>query len=286
MIVVTGATGRLGSAIVEELLQRMPAEQVGVSVRNAQKAAGLAARGVRVREASFDDAEALARAFEGADRALVISTDVMGDANVNGCIAAIDAARAAGVERVFYTSHQGCSHDSAFQACRDHARVEDHLASGGGAWTSLRNGFYGLSAMQFAEHGLRSGDIALPADGPVSWTTHADLAAAAATLLAGDEVFNGPTPPLTSQLVADFADIAAMGEQPTGRTITRTVVPDDAFVEQMVGHGTPEVVARQLLGIFRAARAGEYDVTDPTLARLLGCEPRTIRDLVQDAVAH
>lgn len=284
MIVVTGATGKLGSAIVEQLLQRVPADQVGVSVRSAARASALAARGVRVREASFDDPEALRHAFEDADRVLVISTDVMGDANVAACTTAIDAARAAGAQRVLYTSHQGCSHDSAFQACRDHACVEDHLASGGGAWTSLRNGFYAASAIQFAEHGLQYGDVAVPADGPVSWTTHADLAEAAAVLLTGAETFEGPTPPLTSQRTDDFAGIARTASQVSGRRIGRTVVPDEAFIAQMTGYGTPEVVAHQLLGIFQAARAGEFDVTDPTLGRLLGRQPQTIDDLVRPLV--
>lgn len=266
MIVVTGATGKLGSAIVESLLERLPADEIGVSVRDASKAAHLAEGGVRVREASFDDPAALAAAFEGADEVLVISTDKMGEPGVAASKAAVDAAVTAGAARVLYTSHMGCSHDSRFQACVDHAQVEDHLAASGVAWTALRNGFYAGSAMQFAGQGIASGTVALPADGPASWTTHADLADAAAAILSGEFTYDGPTPPLTAMQTANFEDIAQFGAQTVGHDVERVLVSDEAFVEQMTGYGTPQVVANQLLGIFQAAREGEFAATDPTLA--------------------
>lgn len=286
MIVVTGASGKLGRAVVERLLTRVPAEQVGVSVRDASKVAGLAERGVRVREADFADADSMKHAFEGAGTVLVISTDRMGEPGVTASLAAVDAAVAAGVQRVVYTSHMGAGHDSKFQACVDHAQVEDHLAQTGVAWTALRNGFYGFSAMQFAEHGIAAGDVAVPQDGPVSWSTHADLAEAAAAVLAGEVTYEGPTPPLTSSETATFDDIAAIGAEITGHDVKRTVITDEAFVEQMTGYGTPQIVAEQLLGIFQAARDGEFAATDPTLEKILGRPTQTMRTLVEEKFAH
>jgi len=285
MIVVTGATGKLGSAVVESLLNRVPAEQIGVSVRDAAKAAALAERGVRVREASFDDPAALEAAVEGADTVLVISTDVMGEPNVRRCLAAVDAAVKAGARRVVYTSHMGCNADSLFQACRDHAQVEEHLAASGVAWTALRNGFYALSALQFAEYGIQGGDVAVPEDGPVSWTTHRDLADAAAAVLAGEVSYEGPTPPLTSTHTSTFEEIAQIGAEITGRPVVRTVISDEAFVQQMLGYGTPEVVARQLLGMFQAARAGEFELTDPALEQILGRPSEGMREVIQERFA-
>lgn len=251
MIVITGATGKLGRSIVESLLTRMPADQIGVSVRNASKAADLAERGVRVREADFDNPAALDHAFEGAEQVLIISTDTMGESSVARSIAAADAAVAAGAKRVLYTSHMGSSRDSKFQACVDHSQVEDHLATSGISWTALRNGFYASSAVQFAEYGIPAGDAAVPEDGPVSWTTHRDLADAAAAILAGEATFEGPTPPLTSSQVATFEDIARIGGELTAREVKRTVIADEKFVEQMTSYGTPPAYAEQLLGILR-----------------------------------
>ena len=68
MFIVTGATGRLGSQIVDRLLERVPADSVGVSVRDVDNAAALAARGVRVRAGDFTDPSTLAHAFEGAEQ--------------------------------------------------------------------------------------------------------------------------------------------------------------------------------------------------------------------------
>lgn len=284
MIVITGATGKLGSAIVESLLRKVPADQVGVSVRDESKAQGLAARGVRVRQGSFDDSASLAHAFEGADQVLIISTDAMGEGNVTACRTAVKAAVDAGAKRVLYTSQMGSNPNSHFQACVDHAELEETLADCGTAWTSLRNGFYASSAILFAEQGMKSGDIALPADGPTAWTTHADLADAAAVILAGERTFDGPTPVLTANATATFEQIAQQASTIAGRTITRAVIDDDAFVAQLVGHGTPQVVAEQLLGIFRASRAGEFDHTDPTLGELIGREPQTVEVALREAL--
>ncbi|WP_328696439.1 NmrA family NAD(P)-binding protein [Streptomyces sp. NBC_00342] len=287
MIIVTGATGKLGRQIVERLLMRLPADRIGVSVRDPQKAETFADRGIRVRQGSFTDPDSLARAFEGASQVLIVSVDKMGEECVRQHRAAIDGAVAAGVGRILYTSQMGAGHDSHFQACRDHAATEDALRASGVPFTSLRNGFYAASAVQFAAQGLESGEIALPADGPVAWTTHADLADAAAAILADEGRFDGPTPPLTGAQALTFDDIAGIAAGITGRTITRTTAPDTEFREQLVGHGAPAEAADQLLGIFAAARAGEFDAVDPTLADLLGREPIAMSAVLREQVgAH
>ncbi|MFF1922678.1 SDR family oxidoreductase [Streptomyces sp. NPDC058221] len=282
MIIVTGATGKLGRQIVERLLTRVPADQVGVSVRDPQKAKALADQGVRVRQGSFTDAASLAHAFEGASQVLIVSVDKMGEECVSQHRAAIDGAVAAGARRILYTSQMGAAHTSHFQSCRDHAATEDALRASGVPFTALRNGFYAASAIQLAGHGLESGEIALPEDGPVSWTTHADLAEAAAAVLAGEARFEGPTPPLTAGQALTFADIAGIVSEVTGRTVTRAPAADAAFREQLMGHGAPAEAADHVLGIFEAARAGEFNVLDPTLATLIGREPVPMRTFLRE----
>ncbi|WP_326667894.1 NmrA family NAD(P)-binding protein [Streptomyces sp. NBC_01257] len=281
MIIVTGATGRLGGQIVERLLARMPAERVGVSVRDPQKAQALADRGVRVRRGSFSEAGGLVDAFEGASQVLIVSVDAMGEEAVRQHRAAIDGAVAAGARRILYTSHMGADAASHFQACRDHAATEQALSDSGVPYTSLRNGFYASSAVQFLGHGMDSGQVVLPADGPVSWTAHADLAEAAAVILADEGRFEGPTPPLTAAQALTFADLADLATAVTGRTITRTTAPDARFRDELVGNGVPADAADQLLGIFAAARAGEFSAVDPTLAALIGREPTGFAEVLR-----
>ncbi|WTP61564.1 SDR family oxidoreductase [Streptomyces phaeochromogenes] len=281
MIIVTGATGQLGRQIVERLLTRVPADQVGVSVRDPQKAQVFADQGIRVRQGSFTDAASLTHAFEGASQVLVVSVDKMGEKAVRQHRAAIDGAVAAGARRILYTSHMGASASSRFQPCRDHAATEDALRASGVPFTSLRNGFYAASAVQFLGHAMGSGEVALPADGPVNWTAHADLAEAAAVILADEGRFDGPTPPLTAAQALTFDDIARIATAVTGRTITRSTAPDDRFQQQLVGRGVPAAAAAQLLGIFAASRAGEFAAVDPTLTTLLGREPITLSTVLR-----
>ncbi|MFG3072316.1 SDR family oxidoreductase [Streptomyces sp. NPDC048225] len=286
MIIVTGATGQLGRRIVEYLLTRVPAGQVGVSVRDPESpyALAFADRGVRVRRGDFADAGSLAHAFEGASQVLVVSVDKMGEECVKQHRVAIEAAVTAGARRVLYTSQMGAGDASHFQACRDHAATERILRACGVPYTSLRNGFYAASATGFLDHARETGEIRLPADGPVAWTTHADLAEATAAILADEGSFEGPTPPLTASRALSFDDIASLASEVTGRPFTRTVAPEAAFRDQLVAHGVPAPYADQILGIFAAARAGEFAGADPTLAALLGREPAGMREVLAEAL--
>jgi hypothetical protein len=127
---------------------------------------------------------------------------------------------------------------------------------------------------------LQTGKLVAPADGPVSWTGHADLAEAAAIALTEEVRLSGITPPLTSLEALDFGDIAVIASELTGREITRVIVPDDEWVAALTSHGVPEQQARFLLGVFQASRQGEFAAVSPVLADLLGRKPATFRDLL------
>lgn len=285
MIIVTGATGQLGGRIVESLLARIPAERVGVSVRDPRRAQHLAERGVRVRQGSFTDPDSLSHAFEGADQVLIVSVDKLGAEAVRQHRVAIDAAVAAHARRILYTSHMGAAPDSRFEPCRDHATDETALQACGVPFTSLRNGFYAASAMRFFGQAAATGQLVLPADGAVSWTTHADLADAAAAILTGDGEFDGPTPPLTAAQAIDFDRIAALATELTGRSIERITVSDEQFRQQMIDHGAPPAQADMMIDIFAAGRAGEFATVDPTLATLIGREPTGFDTVLREALS-
>jgi NAD(P)H dehydrogenase (quinone) len=285
LIIITGATGKLGRQIVEQLLARVPASGVGVSVRDVDKAQDLADRGVRVRAGSFTEPESLAYAFEGASQVLIVSVDKLGDEAVDMHRAAIDAAVMAGAQRIVYTSHAGARHDSHFQACRDHAATEDALSASGAAFTALRNGFYAATVGQFLGQALGSGQIVLPTDGPVSWTDYTDLAEVAAVILADEGRFDGPTPPLTGARSYTYDDVAALASELTGRPFTRTTVSDEQFRQQLVGHGVPVEAADLMLSIFAASRDEEFAAVDPTLAELIGREPLDLADVLRPTLS-
>jgi NAD(P)H dehydrogenase (quinone) len=273
MIVVTGATGQLGSRIVGQLLERVPAETVGVSVREPGKAAALAERGVRVRAGDFTEPAGLEQALEGAEQVLVISAGIRGtDAAVAANLAAIDAARAAGAKRILYTSHQAASRSSLFAAMDTHARTEEYLAGLDVPFTALRNGYYATAI------GL---SLAVPADGPFSWTGHDDLASVAVAALVQDGLLDGITPPLTAPVALDFEAVAGVVGELLGRPVARVVVGDDEWKDTAISHGVPAVAAEFLLGMFRAARRGEFAVTDPALESILGRPATPVRSVLE-----
>lgn len=287
MLIVTGATGHLGWRIVEKLLQRVPAEQVGVSVRSPEKAGALVARGVRVGFGDFDDPASLRRSWAGAQRLLLVSSNVAavgGDA-VEQHARAIAIAKEVGVERIFYTSQIASSPNSLFPPARDHAATEALLAASGIAWTAMRHGFYAQSALAMQAEGLKNGVIAAPADGPVAWTTHDDLAEADAALLAGERTIDGPTPPLTGSATSDLADIAAIASSKREASVSRKFISLGDLASNARANGIPEGAVEIMLGYYRAAQAGEFANVDPTLASILGRQPTTMADFIASQMA-
>ena len=288
MLIVTGASGQLGQAIVQKLLDLVPAESVGVSVRDPGKAADLAARGVRVRAGNFADAASLAQAFEGATRVLIVSSNAAatGGDPLAQHRNAIDAARQAGAQRIFYTSHAAADPASAFPPARDHAATEAMLADAGVPWTALRHGFYAESAPMFMGDWQKTGKVVAPADGKIAWTTHADLAEADARLLANDDAQDGPTAPLTGSEALDLADLALIASDLAGADIRRELMPDATITEQMAARGAPPSAAAIALGLYFASRQGEFATVDPTLERILGRHPQTMREVLASRIAE
>ncbi len=285
MIVVTGATGQLGSQIVENLLTRVPADTVGVSVRDTAKAASLAERGVRVRGGDFTDPAPLEHAFEGADQVLVVSAAIRGSDAVTANIAAIDAAHAAGAKRILYTSHQAASKTSLFSPAVTHAATENHLQQLGVPFTALRHGFYATTLGYYIGGAVETGRFVVPEDGPVSWTAHADLAEAAAAALTVDDLLNGITAPLTAPDMLSFTDVAGILSTITGRTIECVTVTDEEWKAAAIERGMPAPAADFSLGMFRAARGGEFAVTNPLLETVIGHQPRSARSVLETIIA-
>ena len=278
MIIVTGANGQLGRGVVEQLLARIPAERIGLSVRDPEQASGMTDRGVRVRRGDFADPATLTDAFEGATQVLIVSVDELGEAGVARHAAAIDAARAAGARRILYTSHMGARPDSPFAPAPDHATTEARLRDSGVPFTSLRNGFYVNTARMLVDRALQTGRLTAPPDGPVSWTAPADLAEAAAVILTGEGELDGPTSPLAIPEAIDLSDLAAIASEVHGREISRVTVTEDEYRDSLVAEGTPERYAEMFLGMFQASRRGDFATEDATLERLIGRPPTAIRD--------
>lgn len=277
MIVITGATGALNGATAEHLLGRLPAAELVVVARDTTKAQAYTDRGVEVRYGDYAEPGSLPDAFAGADQLLLVSSSDPGADAVALHRAAIDAAVSAGVGRVLYTSHQGASPATPFGPGRDHAATEQLLAASGLAWTSLRNGFYLHSLQWLLGPWRQSGVVAVPGEGPVSWTAREDVAQAAAAIILSDGAYDGPVT-LTAGAAPTFEDIAGIAATVTGRDVRFEMLEPGEWLAAQTAAGTPEPMARFLLGMYQAAAGGFFAGTTSTLRELLGREPRTVED--------
>ncbi|MER6304037.1 NAD(P)H-binding protein [Kitasatospora sp. NPDC001539] len=277
MIVVTGATGALNGATVDHLLETLPASEIAVAVRDPAKAERFARRGVEVRRGDYAAPDTLPAAFTGADQLLLVSSnDPTADA-VALHRTAIDAAVEAKVGRILYTSHQAAAPDNPFAPGRDHHVTEELLAASGVPWTSLRNGFYAHSLELLAGPWRETGVIAVPGDGPVSWTAREDAAQAAALILASPGAHEGPVT-LTAPAAPTFAELADTASELAGRPVRLQLMDDDDWTAAQAAAGQPASMTRFLLGFYQAARDGYFAGTSPLLGELLGRAPRTARE--------
>ncbi len=287
MLIVTGASGKLGKLVVEFLLDLVPADQIGVSVRNPTKLSGLAARGIRVRQGDYDDPHSLRYAWEGAKRILLVSSNAAANGGnpLKQHETAIAVATELGVERLLYTSQVSSNPHSLFPPGRDHAATEAILASSELAWTALRHGFYTDSALNMNAYAFASGTLVAPEDGKVAWANHEDLAEFDARLLAGLITIDGPTPPLTGSEALDLADLALIASEVTNRAINRHFMTEERLIRELQIAGHPVGALEIILGYYRAARAGEFATVDPTLRQALGRAPRRMRDVLKKELA-
>ncbi|GAB2617480.1 NmrA family transcriptional regulator [Paractinoplanes abujensis] len=276
MIIVTGATGALNGATVDHLLERLPASDITVVTRDPAKAERFAQRGVEVRRGDYAEPGSLPAAFAGADQLLLVSSnDPTADATTLHRTA-VEAAVEAGVKRILYTSHQAAAPDNPFAPGRTHFATEQLLAASGTPWVSLRNGFYAHSLQWLAGPWQETGVIAVPGDGPVSWTAREDAAEAAAVILSSEGAYEGPVT-ITAPAAPTFAELADVASERAGRTI-RFQLMDEA---DWIAARQSDPRAQFLLGFYRAARGGFFAGVDPLLGELLGRQPRTASEALR-----
>lgn len=279
-VLVTGATGQLGRLVVEALLHRASADAIAVSVRNPDKAADLAARGVDVRQGDFDTPDALATTFAGVDALLIISGDAPVDVRIRQHRAAIDAARAAGVGRVAYTSFVDPRPESPFPFAAIHGDTEAYLKASGLPFTILRNGFYADNLMGFVGRAIESGVLAAPAgDGKVAFVSRADLAEATAAVLLGDG-HAGRTYDLTGPAAVDFASVAAAVARHAGKPVRYQPIATADFEGGLSQAGLPPFMVEALSGLFQAVAINAYATVTADTATLAGRESEDIPEFL------
>ncbi|MGW6912788.1 SDR family oxidoreductase [Kitasatospora sp. NPDC054939] len=267
MYVVTAATGQLGRLVVEGLLAQVPASEVAVAVRSAEKAADLAARGVTVRVVDYNRPETLADAFGPGDRVLLISGNEMGR-RVAQHTAVVEAARAAGVALLAYTSAPGAA---TFRLADEHRATEAAIRAAGIPFALLRNGWYTENYLGDAAGTVSRGAVVASAGeaGRVASAARRDYADAAVAVLLG-EGHENRVYELSGDAAWSFAELAAVLAEVSGRPVQHRVVTPAEHLAVLVGAGLPEGFAEILVDVDAGIARGELAGTPGDLARLIG----------------
>jgi NAD(P)H dehydrogenase (quinone) len=280
-IAITGASGQLGRLTAEALFERTAPSDVVLVTRTPDAIANFAERGADVRHGDFDDAASLAPAFAGVERLLLISGSDLG-VRAAGHKAAIQAAAAAGVRSVAYTSIGNPSHSNPGAAAQDHRETEEALLASGLGWTFLRNGIYAEMLLPGAPAALATGKLLYnDGDGRTAYVSRADCAAAAAAVLAG-EGHDRKAYDITSSDAPTRTEVAALYAELGGKPVEPVAVEDEAWIAAMVEHaGMPEPVARAYATFGIAARQGYLGAVSTTLRDLIGREPVAVREVLE-----
>lgn len=276
-IVVTGATGHLGRLIVEALLRDgTPAAEIVAAGRTIEKLDDLAAQGVRVARIDYTDAASLATAFEGAEQVMLVSGSEVGQ-RFPQHKAVIDAAKAAGVRRVVYTSAPGAT-TSALILAPEHKTTEEYLEASGLDYTILRNGWYTENYVSSAQQGAATGVIAASVgDGKVASASRVDYADAAAAVLVGAG-HEGRTYELSGDNAWSFDELASVVAEIAGRDVTYAPLSPEKHAEALAAAGLDEGTVGFVVGLDANIRDGLLAGTSGELSALIGRPTTPLRE--------
>jgi NAD(P)H dehydrogenase (quinone) len=277
---VTGASGQLGRLVVQRLLEKCPAKDIVGIVRDPGKAADLAGAGVEIRVADYDDRASLDAAVAGLDKLLLISSSEVGrrfpqHKNV------IDAAEAAGVKHVIYTSAPKATTSTLILA-PEHKATEEYLVASGLQYTILRNNWYTENYAQSVRMARETGELVAAAGaGRVASASRADYAAAAAAVLVG-EGHEGKVYELAGDHAWDYNELAATIAEITGASCSYKAVEPVNIVAAMTAAGLDEGTAGFVAALDTNIAEGALADSCDDLTTLIGRPTTPLKETVEE----
>ena len=269
LILVTGATGKIGSSIAKHL-ERL-GKELRLLVRDLNKLSNFP-EAEKV-TGDYGDIDSLDRAFRGVSSAFIVSGYAEPGERAKLHRNAFRAAQRAGIRYLIYLSTLGASPDSRFPMSRDHYESEHFLKATGVPHTILQDSFYSELAVQmFDEEGVMKGP---GGQGKVSWVGREEIAEAAAKLLASNTPHLG-TFPMTGPSALSLSETAALLSSLKHRTLRYEDEPVDAAKAWRSKLGVPAWEVDTWVGSYEAIAAGEFETVDPALGTILG---RPVSDL-------
>lgn len=282
-ILVTAANGELGKLVIDSLLARgaHPSDIVA-GARTPAKATSISEKGIRVVPLDYDDPATITAALEGVDRVLLISGSEVGKRTAQHQ-AVIDAATTAGVSLLVYTSVAKADL-SSLPLAPEHLATEQAIAASGLPAVILRNNWYAENYLaelqQVSETGVL---LSATGDARVSLASRVDFAEAAAAVLIGDEHI-GQVYELAGE-PHSYDEIADAFSAVLGKDVAHRALPADEFAAVLQSAGLDEGMAGFVTALNTGIAAGDLDVTDSTLVRLIGRPVMPLVDVISRAVS-
>ena len=283
-ILVTGATGQLGSTIIAHLLDKMPANQITALVRDEKKATDLIEKGINIKIGDYFDKASLQTAMQGISKVLLISSSDFND-RLGQHKNVIDAAQQAGVNHIFYTgvSMKDIDVSPLKPLLADHYQIEDYIKASGMTYTFLQNSLYAEVIPMFIGANVLATGIYFPAgQGKVAFAVRKDLAEATANILAS-EGHDNKTYHLSANTATSFAEIAATLSELSGKTVNY-ISPEPADFEAMLKQiGLPDGIILMSVLFAAGIKNNDFDATDNTLENFLGRKQSDLKSYLKVA---
>lgn len=278
-LVVTGAAGHLGKLVLKALL-RQKATNIIATSRNVEKLTEFAKDGIEIRPADFDDYESLVTAFRGADRVLLISSDAIG-ARVGQHKNALNAAKAAGVKHIIYTSWPKAETSKALVS-PDHKETEKLIKESGLTYTILRNFNYAENIFHSIPAALEMGTLyGTAGKGKVAYVTREDCANAAAGALLSDKHQN-KTLDITGPVAYDYDEVTSLISEITGKKLNYVDLPALDFKNALLKSGLPEMWADVFVTFDIAFKEGDTETPSNAVYELSGIKPKDYKDFLRE----
>lgn len=286
MILVTGATGHLGTTVIDYLLTKVAPTEIAGFARSEEKAALLKAKGIEVRIGNFDNLHSLENAMNGIDKVLLISSNdhsrlFQQHKNV------IDAARAAGVSYIVYTGTAVKDRDtSPLKAMLEaHFQTEHYLKESSVPYTILRNTEYADAIPILVGDRIFEEGICIPAEnGKSPFVLRREMGEAAANVLL-QKGHENKTYELTGCVLYSFADVADALSELSGKPISYFSPDPKKFEETLKQAGVPEFGVNVISGFIADKRNGKYEILSNDLENLLGRKPMSLKESLREVYA-
>ena len=282
-IAVTGATGHLGQLVVNGLLEKSTSIKIIAVVRDEKKALPLVKRGAEVRVAHYGDPAALKAAFSGVDRLLLISSSEVGQ-RIEQHKNVINAAKAAGVKHIVYTSAPRATTTTLIIA-PEHKATEENILQSGMEYTILRNNWYTENYKDKVETASKTGTIVSAAGaGRVASATRADFAAGAVAVLLGTG-HEGKVYELGGDYAWDYNELAETIGEIIGKPVVYKAVDVGTLIDILKSAGLDEGMAGFSAALDGNIAEGALSEVTGELSRLIGRPTTSLRKGLKDAVS-